>query len=112
MSPAAPATGTLEIEVRALRNAERAIRNGNPGLALAFLQDLDRQVPNGQLAEERAATATIARCTRGDHPIGVDLADDFATQHPTSVYRARVEQACAQTDLPATGDPPVRRSDR
>jgi hypothetical protein len=97
-------TESLAIEVRALRNAERALRDGNPGLALAFLQELDRQVPNGQLAEERDAAATTARCARGDHPFGVNMADEFAQRHPASVYRARVEQACAPTDSPATGD--------
>jgi hypothetical protein len=104
-------TESLAIEVRALRNAERALRDGNPGLALAFLQELDRQVPNGQLAEERDAAATTARCARGDHPFGVNMADEFAQRHPTSVYRARVEQACAPTDSPATGDSLPRRSE-
>jgi hypothetical protein len=97
-------TESLAIEVRALRNAERALRDGNPGLALAFLQELDRQVPNGQLAEERDAAATTARCARGDHPFGVNMADEFAQRHPASVYRARVEQACAPTDSARTGD--------
>ena len=101
---------TLAIELRALRNAERALRDGSPGLALAFLQDLDRQVPHGELAEEREATTTLARCARGDQPFDVNLGGEFATRHPTSVYRARVEQACARTDGGAAGDPPRRRS--
>ena len=91
---------SLELEVRALRNAERALRDGNPGLALAFLQELDRQVPNGQLAEERDAAGTLARCARGDQPFGVNLAAEFTERHPGSVYRARVEQACTETDSP------------
>jgi hypothetical protein len=103
-------TESLAIEVRALRNAERALRDGNPGLALAFLQELDRQVPSGQLAEERDAIATTARCARGDRPFGVSLLDEFVQRHPASVYRARVEQACAATDSPATGDSSPRRS--
>jgi hypothetical protein len=104
-------TESLAIEVRALRNAERALRDSNPGLALAFLQELDRQVPNGKLAEERDAAATTARCARGDHPFGVNMANEFAQRHPASVYRARVEQACAPTDSPATGDSLPRRSE-
>jgi hypothetical protein len=104
-------TESLAIEVRALRNAERALRDGNPGLALAFLQELDRQVPHGQLAEERDAAATTARCARGDRPFGVNLRDEFVQRHPASVYRARVEQACAATDSPATGDSSSRRSE-
>jgi hypothetical protein len=105
-------TESLAIEVRALRNAERALRDGNPGLALAFMQELDRQVPNGQLAEERDAAGTLARCARGEHPFGVNLAAEFTERHPGSVYRARVDQACTETDSPAPGDSPPRRSER
>jgi hypothetical protein len=108
----APAAESLAVEVRALRNAERALRDGNPGLALAFLADLDRQVPEGQLTEERDAAATLARCARGDHPIGVDLAGDFAERHPKSVYRARVQETCAATDSNASGDSVRRRPDQ
>jgi hypothetical protein len=111
-SEAPPPAELLAIEVRALRNVERALRNGNPGLALAFLQELDRQVPNGHLAEERDAAGTLARCARGDHPFGVNLAAEFTDRHPGSVYGARVAQACRETDLPAPGDSPPRRSER
>jgi hypothetical protein len=103
-------TQSLQIEVRALRNAERALRDANPGLALAFLQELDRQVPHGQLAEERDAANTLARCARGDRPFGVNLAAEFTERHPGSVYRARIEQACPETDSPEPGDSSPRRS--
>jgi hypothetical protein len=106
----APTSDSLAVEVRALRNAERALRDGNPGLALAFLEQLDRQVPHGRLTEERSAVGTLARCAGGDHPFGVNLAEDFADRYPTSVYRARVEQACAATDSERAGDSPSRRS--
>ena len=105
-------TESLAIEVRALRNAERALRDGNPGLALAFLRELDRQVPKGQLAEERDAADTLARCARGDHPFGVNLAAEFIERHPESVYRARVEQTCAATESAAAGDSTNRRIDQ
>ena len=106
------ASESLALEVRALRNAERALRDGNPGLALAFLQELDRQVPHGQLGEERDAADTLARCARGDHPFGVSLGAEFTERHPESVYRARVEQACGETDSPAPGDSRPRRTER
>jgi hypothetical protein len=102
--------GSLAIELRALRSAERALRDGRPGLALAFLHDLDRQVPHGELTEEREATAILAGCARGDQPFGVNLGDQFTTRYPTSVYRARVEQVCARTDAGPSGDSRARRS--
>jgi hypothetical protein len=97
--PAVTATSpaeSLEAEVRTLRGAERALRDHQPGLALALLRELDRAVPNGKLIEEREATAAIARCALGQVPFGVDLAGDFAQRHPRSVYLQRVEQACQE----------------
>jgi hypothetical protein len=103
---------SLAAEVQGLRNAERALRDGNPGLALAFLAELERQVPGGQLTEERDAAATLAHCASGDRPFGVDLGEEFTQRHPTSVYRARVEQACQATDPGPAGDKSLRRSDK
>lgn len=95
---------SLAAELRALRNIERALRDGNPGLATAFLDQLDREVPDGQMREERAALRAIARCARGSQPFGVNLAQDFAAAYPASAYRARVEQACGGTDSTGAGD--------
>ena len=106
------ASESLAAEVQGLRNAERALRDGNPGLARAFLGELDRQVPRGQLTEERDAAATLAHCASGDGPFGVDLAEAFTDRYPLSVYRARVEQACRATDSPAPGDQSPRRSEK
>jgi hypothetical protein len=86
---------SLGAEVRALRAVERALRDGEPGLALALLRELDRAVPDGSLVEEREATAAIARCALGQAPFGVDLGRDFAERHPDSVYLSRVQQGCA-----------------
>jgi len=102
---------SLENEVRALRSVERALRDQRPGLALALLARLDREVPDGRLAEEREATSVIAHCALGDGPLGVDLAGDFAERYPSSAYLGRVRQSCAnghatrgQTDRDAPGD--------
>jgi hypothetical protein len=85
---------SLGQEVRALRAIEHALRDKDPRLALALLQQLERDVPKGKLLEERRAMSVIARCSTGDVPFGVNLAEDFAGDHPDSVYLARVEQSC------------------
>jgi hypothetical protein len=85
-------------EVRALRAVEHALRDDDPRLALAILQQLDRDVPKGKLVEERRATSVIARCSAGAVPFGVDLAADFAGDYPESVYLGRVEQSCRRKD--------------
>jgi hypothetical protein len=107
----APKTGaeSLAAEVRALRNTERALREQNPGLAAAFLDGLDREIPGGQMREERAALRAIARCAAGDQPFGISLSDEFTQAFPSSAYRARVEQACERTDPHAAGDSAGRR---
>ena len=96
--PPAPASAaeSLAKEVTALRGVERALRDGQPGLAFALLQELDRTIPDGKLREEREATEAIARCALGRIPLGIDLAADFAEHHPDSVYLKRVEQSCAR----------------
>jgi hypothetical protein len=100
---------SLAAEVRGLRNVERALRERNPGLAMAFLEGLDREIPGGQMREERAALRAIARCSSGDQPFGVDLATDFAQAFPASAYQTRVEQACERTDPGEDGDSSGRR---
>jgi hypothetical protein len=103
---------SLAAEVRALRNTERALREKNPGLANAFLDGLDHEVPGGQMREERTALRAIARCSAGDQPFGVNLAEDFTQAFPSSAYRARVEQACDRanrTDPSSAGDSAGRR---
>jgi hypothetical protein len=84
-------------EVIQLRRVQRALREGNARLALALLDDLERAVPHGRLSEERAAANALARCALGVGPPAV-LASDFATRYPSSVYGARVAQACGVRD--------------
>jgi len=109
---AAVSSASLAEEVRALRAVERALREGTPGFALSLLRELDRNVPNGRLMEERLATYTIARCASGDVPLGVSLAEDFVDRHPGSVYARRVADACAGTDSSRAGHSAGGRSPR
>lgn len=107
--PAPTPAESLAVEVRALRNVERALRDHKPGLASAYLDNLNREVPGGQMREERAAQRALARCAQRQQPFGVDLADDFAAAYPASAYRGRVHEACGRTDSNAAGDSTGRR---
>ena len=109
IAPTASAPASIEEEVRVLRSVERALREHQPGFALALLRELDSSVPNGKLTEERLAVRTIARCASGDVPLGVNLAEDFADQYPNSVYGRRVTESCAATDSASSGDQERRR---
>jgi hypothetical protein len=104
-----PDADSLAREIEALRAVERALRDGRPGFALALLREMDRTLPQGKLIEERRATEAIARCASGAVPLGLDLADEFASDYPHSVYRERVAEACAKTDPGAAGDTATRR---
>jgi hypothetical protein len=83
----------LRLELSALRKAERALRDERPRVALAVLAELERDVPEGTLVEERAAATSLARCALG---LGAPAhrRAQFVASYPRSVYRARVEVGC------------------
>jgi hypothetical protein len=91
--PTEPDPHALARELRALRRVERALREQQPRRALELLGELDRDVPEGRLVEERLATFLMARCALG---LGTParLRGEFNDAYPRSVYRARVEQSC------------------
>jgi hypothetical protein len=91
-----PPAQSLELEVRAMRAVERALRDEQPRRALELLADLDRTVPGGALAEERSAAFLMARCTLG-FGTPAKLLREFEALHPGSVYLTRVAQACEAT---------------
>lgn len=103
-SAATPAANpSLDAEVRALRRVEQALRNREPERALAVLAQLDRDVPEGQMAEERAAASAMARCDaraasgRPDQAEAMQRVLEFSQRFPASVYFARVRQSCLAT---------------
>lgn len=95
--PRAPApageSGGLDTEVRELRRIEKAIREGNPRLALVLLEELARSIPQGQLLEERAAARVMASCQLGADSASVE-ARAFVARHASSAYVARVNEIC------------------
>lgn len=92
--PRAPAAQPLNDELALLRRVERALRKADPALALGLLAELDERFPESRLVEEREAARHIANCRLGE-PGAVARARLFLGEHPASVYRQRVQLACA-----------------
>jgi hypothetical protein len=84
---------SLAEELAAVKRIERALRNGEPNVALELLDELDQRVPDGVLGEERLAASMMARCAMG---LGTRraLRYEFANRYPGSAYLERVARAC------------------
>jgi hypothetical protein len=80
-------------ELALLRRVERALRNGEPALARALLDELDERFPDSRLGEERLAARRIADC-RSAEPGATQSARAFVRDHAASVYRRRIALAC------------------
>jgi hypothetical protein len=87
-----------------LARVERSLRERNPLLALGLLGELDRDVPGGQLTEERQAARVMAHCALGSES-AAKQARDFGKRHPGSAYLPRVEQACGPVALESSSAP-------
>jgi hypothetical protein len=102
---ALPAAG-LDEEVRQLRRIERAIRDGNPRLALAIGDNLDRDAPDGQLLLERRAARLMASCQL-DPATGATPAARYLAGNPQSTYALRLRELCGlATEPQRNGVPP------
>jgi hypothetical protein len=80
-------------ELALLRRAERAIRSGDPALALILLDQLERTYPKSELGEERRAARVLVECARSGE-LATPEARRFIEQHPSSVYTDRIVRAC------------------
>jgi hypothetical protein len=100
----APDTGTtLDREIALLRDARRALRDGQPSSALALLEEHGRRFPNGALAEDRAAARVFALCALGDVPRARAEGVLFLAAHARSPYADAVGGSCGSP--PAPGSP-------
>jgi hypothetical protein len=92
---AAPSESSLSQELAALREAQRALREGRPVDALAVLTDFERAAAGrGAMQEERDAAATMARCALQPRSETKPLYDDFMARYPKSAYAARLARTC------------------
>jgi hypothetical protein len=96
-------------ELALLQRAERAVRAGNPALALALTGELDEDYPRSGLLEERHAIELMAHCQAGASDSGPSAAR-FVGAHPQSVYAARIAELCrvepAALEAPGTDKTP------
>jgi len=83
----------LDEELRTLRRAEHAQREGNPRLALVLLEELSQSTRGGKLLEEREAEAVVARCALEPEQ-ATALRSAFERTHPASVYLERIKHSC------------------
>lgn len=86
-----------------LQRAERAIRSGEPELALGFLEELDRRFPKTRFVEERTAARLLARCARAETEARAQ-AQVFVRERSSSVYSDRVRALCKLDLEPAASD--------
>jgi hypothetical protein len=98
--PAAPARDLGAEELALLSRAERAIRAGEPALALTFLDELESRFPSSAMLEERTAARLLAGCALSS-PGARRQAEIFLDDRAASVYTDRVRRSCAIESQPA-----------
>jgi len=93
-----PSAASLARELEALRQAQRALRGGQAAQALTILEAFEREAAgSGEMQEERAAAATMARCAlaRAEQDKR-GLYGEFVQHYPKSAYAARLRRTCLQ----------------
>jgi hypothetical protein len=91
-------------EVALLQRAERALRAGEPALALSFVEELERRYPESPFAEERGAARVMAECAL-QHTGASERAASFLRDRPASVYSDRVRQLCVSENADGIRQP-------
>lgn len=84
----------LEVEIRALRDAQQALRAGQGARVLNLLREQERAYPSGTLHEERAAAKILGLCQVGQADAARREAAQFERSWPKSPLLARLRRAC------------------
>ena len=92
--PASSPTASLERDVRLLRDANLAIKAGDPERALDLLDEHAAAFPRSDLEPERSAERVFALCRAGRLEESRTATDKFLRAHPTGPLAARVKSAC------------------
>lgn len=81
-------------EARRLGEADRALRNQEPLQAMDKLDRLASGAPEGKLMKERQAVRILAECMPTPSVSAQSAAQIFIQQHPSTVYRGRIQDIC------------------
>jgi len=92
--PAAAASSSLEEEARLLREADDALKAGEPDRALRVLEELAARFPESALAPERAAERVFALCMAGRQDDAREAAATFLRTQDVGPLAARVRASC------------------
>ncbi|RYZ01944.1 MAG: outer membrane protein assembly factor BamD [Myxococcales bacterium] len=84
----------LQEEAALLADVQRALRSGQPQLALGKLDSYDRRFPGGVLRAEADAAKVFALCSSGRVEKARASAQRFVRRYPGSPAVARVQAAC------------------
>lgn len=87
-------------ELSFLRQAQSALRQGKPAMALGLMESLDREHNSGALGAERKVTKVLSLCALGRGAEARPIARSLLTALPGSPYAARISKSCV-SDLAA-----------
>ena len=91
-----PRRPSVAEELRLLAQARAALRDGDPGRALALADQHDARFGAGTMAEEALAARILALCALGRFEEGRSATVQLERTAPTSPQLDRVRAACAQ----------------
>lgn len=94
--PASAPTNLLARDVRLLRDADLAVKGGDPERALALLDEHAAAFPRSDLEPERSAERVFALCRAGRNDEARNAASAFLRAHPTGPLAERVKDTCRQ----------------
>lgn len=90
------ATNTLAEELKLIRAAQGALREGAPELALSSLSSHASRFPHGVLRDERMTLEVLALCARGDIDAARAIRTELERTSPASSHLQRLASSCAR----------------
>jgi hypothetical protein len=88
---------TVDQEVALLRDAQLALRSGDPRRAMVLLSEHASKFPSGKLSDAREVTRVVALCDLGQRAAARAQADQFLARHPGSPFSDRVRRICVDS---------------